>query len=685
MGWSNRLSNIVGNVKVVSRVANTAIKGSGRFLNGLENQLNRVYSLRKSTDSANIDSEMPGSLEDISMVDTSHPSSSSLDETVDTAYSKRGANYKGLVKSVHAAWLGGNSKSFMAKTLDISLYRMNIIMADALRSKEEGGFELRNKNIIESDVSTLVEMYLKRPRGKSLKYRSIPKLLEAYRLKTGLQITEKTMYAILGPDVRRNKPKSAPDTIADLSTNYNEPQSITDEQVVSLEDIHLELKRELYKKRGDFETATEVMLQYSGKNTGEGPQDKLRIVADYFDEISRITDTRQPLEFLITSADLNNKDSSPERQLQAVNQYERFIARGGNFSLLTDEVILELFGRISIQQLDSYVSPDDTVGKTNQALRVRALEISDSKSYDGNNERTLVNLAAAKARESTIISKSDPALGEIYKNKAKKYAASAVYAHEGNSLEFVKNILSNTPNHIPQAFGHGLIIGAIKNNLENIGMLENIAQFYSGINDISDYGKNQMLADTFEGAYQQNPENLELLRLAGIYHMATSPIFGFGSPSSPKEIGIRQLEVYLALGGNSDIPISNRDLLKTPEERAEMIRKNNMRYYGNEEGIPPTWNHEVHGGDGFWLPNSAFITSQKKAEYRSILGIESETYTNQELTKAFREKALDYHPDRKLSLLADEGKFKEINEAYMALGKQFEQKANIPTIVTTSR
>ena len=53
-------------------------------------------------------------------------------------------------------------------------------------------------------------------------------------------------------------------------------------------------------------------------------------------------------------------------------------------------------------------------------------------------------------------------------------------------------------------------------------------------------------------------------------------------------------------------------------------------------------------------------------DYYSILGV-SNTTTEEDLKKAFRKKAMDYHPDRNKDNPKSEDKFKEINEAYAVL------------------
>ena len=53
-------------------------------------------------------------------------------------------------------------------------------------------------------------------------------------------------------------------------------------------------------------------------------------------------------------------------------------------------------------------------------------------------------------------------------------------------------------------------------------------------------------------------------------------------------------------------------------------------------------------------------------DYYDILGV-SKSASAQELKKAYRKQALQWHPDRNKSAEASE-KFKEINEAYEVLG-----------------
>ena len=55
-----------------------------------------------------------------------------------------------------------------------------------------------------------------------------------------------------------------------------------------------------------------------------------------------------------------------------------------------------------------------------------------------------------------------------------------------------------------------------------------------------------------------------------------------------------------------------------------------------------------------------------KTDYYEILGI-SRSDSEEEIRKAFRKKAMDYHPDRNKKPGAED-MFKEINEAYQVLG-----------------
>ena len=64
------------------------------------------------------------------------------------------------------------------------------------------------------------------------------------------------------------------------------------------------------------------------------------------------------------------------------------------------------------------------------------------------------------------------------------------------------------------------------------------------------------------------------------------------------------------------------------------------------------------------------MTQQK--EYYQILGV-SRDASEEEIKKAFRQQALNYHPDRNQEPGADE-KFKEINEAYQVLSDPEKRK-----------
>ncbi len=54
-------------------------------------------------------------------------------------------------------------------------------------------------------------------------------------------------------------------------------------------------------------------------------------------------------------------------------------------------------------------------------------------------------------------------------------------------------------------------------------------------------------------------------------------------------------------------------------------------------------------------------------DYYASLGV-SKTATEAEIKKAYKKKAMEYHPDKNAGDKKAEAKFKEINEAYQTLG-----------------
>ena len=61
-------------------------------------------------------------------------------------------------------------------------------------------------------------------------------------------------------------------------------------------------------------------------------------------------------------------------------------------------------------------------------------------------------------------------------------------------------------------------------------------------------------------------------------------------------------------------------------------------------------------------------------DYYASLGV-SKSASEAEIKKAYKKKAMEYHPDRNTGDKQSETKFKEINEAYQVLGDR-EKRAN---------
>lgn len=60
-------------------------------------------------------------------------------------------------------------------------------------------------------------------------------------------------------------------------------------------------------------------------------------------------------------------------------------------------------------------------------------------------------------------------------------------------------------------------------------------------------------------------------------------------------------------------------------------------------------------------------------DYYASLGV-SKSATEAEIKKAYKKKAMQYHPDKNAGDKKAEAKFKEINEAYQTLGDATKRK-----------